>query len=152
VAAILPLATTACIADAGDGEDVDSVEQAQSAAVSYTWSFIPLGPGTAKGGGVLFNDGTASGNLVLSAINGQIVVRGVARDWFMPDPSLLVFCFDLQTVKCTFEPVCVDGQFPQTEACEFFPIEEDDPPPVEVFDIDGDGVPDFVAHLTSPGH
>lgn len=95
VLAILP--TTAAFASAGS-------------AVKYTWAIADLGQG-AWGGGPLFADGSAAGNVAFSAVNGQVVFQIHPVSWTSTIPGLVNICLQTQAIKGTpfFPPVgCID--------------------------------------------
>ena len=68
--------------------------------VQYTFTFTDLGQPGAHGGGPLYADGSAGGNMTLSALDGQVIVQLEVTRWSEVVPGELVdICFDVHQIK-----------------------------------------------------
>ena len=68
--------------------------------VQYTFTFTDLGQPGAHGGGPLYADGSAGGNMALSGLNGQVIVQLEATSWSEVVPGELIdICFDVHQIK-----------------------------------------------------
>ena len=71
---------------------------ASSPQVVYTYTIADLGQG-AWGGGPLYADGSAGGNLPFSAENGQIIAHLKATSWTQVDSDSVDICFQVRQIK-----------------------------------------------------
>ncbi len=83
-----------------------SPARAGNSKVEFTWTFAALGQG-AWGGGPLYADGSANGNLPFSAANGNLIYHLTAFEWSEPIPGFIDICFETRDIKGTapFPPV-----------------------------------------------
>jgi hypothetical protein len=87
-----------------------AVFASSGSAVKYTWAIADLGQGF-WGGGSLFADGSAGGNVPFSAGNGQLVFQIHPTSWSDVAPGLVDICFQTQAIKGVpfFPPyACID--------------------------------------------
>jgi hypothetical protein len=69
-------------------------------AVQYTFTFTDLGQPGAHGGGPLYADGSAGGNMTLSALDGQVIVELDVTHWSEIVPCALIdLCFETHVIK-----------------------------------------------------
>jgi hypothetical protein len=88
ILALLLVASTATVASAGDNSKVE-----------YTWTLSDLGQGV-WGGGPLYADGSAAGNLAFSGFNGGLVFHLHPTSWHEVVPGKVVdICFTLHEIK-----------------------------------------------------
>lgn len=66
--------------------------------VVYTWTYTDLGQGV-WGGGPLFANGDAGGNLPFSAENGQLVFQLQPTSWDEPIAGFVDLCFTVREMK-----------------------------------------------------
>jgi hypothetical protein len=67
--------------------------------VQYTWTLADLGQGV-WGGGPLYADGSAAGNLAFSGFNGGLVFHLHPTHWYEVEPGEVVdICFELHEIK-----------------------------------------------------
>jgi len=66
--------------------------------VAYTFTYTDLGQGV-WGGGSLFADGSASGNVAFSANNGQTVYQLHPTSWSEPVPGQIGLCVTVREMK-----------------------------------------------------
>jgi hypothetical protein len=72
--------------------------------VVYTWTVNDLGQGV-WGGGPLFDDGTAGGNLPISFFNGQVIGHFHPVSWHEVVPGESVdICFRVREIKGSLGP------------------------------------------------
>lgn len=79
--------------------------------VVYTFTYTDQGQGV-WGGGSLFADGSAGGNVAFSADNGQTVYQLHPTNWSEPDPGLIDLCLTVREMKGSsgFPPsFCIGG-------------------------------------------
>lgn len=77
--------------------------------VEYTFTIADLGQGV-WGGGSLFDDGSAGGNVAFSAGNGQAILQFQAVSWEeVNDGEAVDICFETRYIK--------DGEFFPPEFC-----------------------------------
>lgn len=70
-----------------------------SSPVEYTFMWTDLGPG-AGGGGPLFADGTAGGNVHVADNNGRVIAHFRPESWSEVVPGSSVdICFDVHQLK-----------------------------------------------------
>lgn len=73
--------------------------------VVYTWTVNDLGQGV-WGGGPLFDDGTARGNLPISILNGQYVAHFHPESWEEVDPGESIdICFTTHIIKGNWDDI-----------------------------------------------
>ena len=69
-----------------------------SSRVAYTFTYTDLGQGV-WGGGSLFADGSAGGNVAFSADNGQTVYQLHPTGWSEPKPGWVDVCLAVREMK-----------------------------------------------------
>ena len=69
-----------------------------SSRVAYTFTYTDLGQGV-WGGGSLFADGSAGGNVPFSADNGQTVYQLHPTSWSEPVPGYVDVCLAVREMK-----------------------------------------------------
>ena len=69
-----------------------------SSRVTYTFTYTDLGQGV-WGGGSLFADGSAGGNVAFSADNGQTVYQLHPTSWSEPVPGYVDVCLAVREMK-----------------------------------------------------
>ncbi|MDA8201262.1 MAG: hypothetical protein M0Z49_00575 [Chloroflexi bacterium] len=69
-----------------------------SSRVAYTFTYTDLGQGV-WGGGSLFADGSAGGNVAFSADNGQTVYQLHPTSWSEPVPGYVDVCLAVREMK-----------------------------------------------------
>jgi len=109
--------------------------------VAYTWTVADLGQGI-WGGGPLFADGSAGGNVAFSAGNGQIIYHVHPTGWSYIVPGVLLdLCFEVREIKGSsgLPPALCLSDFGEALPITGTPL---------LMDIDGDGNPDFVLRAT----
>ena len=111
-----------------------------SPKVSYTFTVADLGQGI-WGGGSLFADGTAGGNVAFSAGNGAVIYHLHATSWAVLFPGALDVCFEVREIKGS------SGLPPSFCISDFGLVLPVTGTPL-LIDDDGDGNPDFVMRAT----
>ena len=71
---------------------------AANSRVAYTFTYTDEGQGV-WGGGSLFADGSAGGNVPFSADNGQTVYQLQPTSWSEPVPGLVDVCLTVREMK-----------------------------------------------------